>query len=206
MINLLPPAQREEKMYGRRNKSAIGYVGALFTTAFFVAAIMLGSSNFIAADEKSLRREIEDSTAVIDSLKATTAVTDTLVARMEVANKLYEGGVTFSELIPQIGALMPTGTIMNGLSLTGGKSDPLTLSIDLKEPELAAVIVRNLEESDLFEAADIGSITPLGEVNAQGYSYSATISASFTGAAEAKQKEKAAAAAKKAAEKAKEAN
>lgn len=198
MINLLPTDVRVDRRYGRLNRIIIGYVVALSITALLVAIVMLGSLKFFGTDESSIRKEITDNTAIITSLQSKTTDLNNTVARLEVANKLHESGVNFSELIPRIGSILPEGTVLNGLSLTEGSTEALNLDVDLETPELAAILVRNLIDSEIFEAADIGAIVPkISEGNR--YQYGTNVSVSFVGSAEAKEKEKKAAAAAKAA-------
>jgi hypothetical protein len=198
MINLLPLDVRVERRYGRLNRIIIGYVIALSITALLVAVVMLGSLKFFGTDESAIKREIASNTAIMTSLQSKTTDLNNTVARLEVANKLHESGVNFSELIPKIGSILPEGTVLNGLSLTEGSTEALNLDVDLERPELAAILVRNLIDSEIFEAADIGAIIPKISEGSR-YQYGTSVSVSFVGSAEAKEKEKKAAAAAKAA-------
>jgi cell division protein FtsL len=203
MINLLPLDTRIERQYGRKNRVLIGYVIALLTTALLVAIVMLGSLQFFGTDQSALKNEIEENNSTITALQAKTANLNQTVARLDTVNKLYDSGISFSELVPKIGSLLPGGTVLNALSLTGESTDTLNLDVDLERPELAAVLAKNLVDSELFEAADIGTISPKGGEEDR-YKYGTTIRVSFVGSAEAKRKAEAAAAAE-AARKAEEA-
>lgn len=198
MINLLPLDVRVDRRYGRLNRIIIGYVIALSITALLVAIVMLGSLKFFGTDESAIKKEITNNTAIMTSLQSKTTDLNNTVARLDVANKLHESGVNFSELIPKIGSILPEGTVLNGLSLTEGSTEALNLDVDLERPELAATLVRNLIDSEIFEAADIGAIIPKISEGSR-YQYGTSVSVSFTGSAEAKEKEKKAAAAAKAA-------
>lgn len=199
MINLLPLELRTQRLYGRKNRVLIGYVIALVVTALLVAVVMVGSLKFFGTDDTALRNEIEQNNSTIGVLQVKTTDLNKTVDKLETVNKLYEGSISFSELVPKIGSLLPEGTILNGLSLTEDNTDALTLDVDLENPELTAILVRNLVDSDIFEAADIGNITPKG-ADAGRYQYTTTVKVSFEGSAAAKKKkeaaEKAAAAAK----------
>jgi len=201
MINLLPPQVKEERSYGRKNVSLIGYSAALLATALSTAVIMLLSLQFIGAEEPDLRRSLESDQARVTTLESEIKSIENVAIRLETAKKVAERSVKLSELIPQIGAVLPDGTILNALSLTGGGTESLQLDVDLKEASLAAVLIRNLVESDLFEAADISSLSPRGtgtdESSGEIYQFTASLTANFTGTAEAKKKAAAAEAAKK---------
>ncbi len=205
MINLLPEEIRSERAYGRKNKILIGYVISLLVTAALVALVMLGSLQFFGTDDAALKREIEDNNNTITSLKSKTIELNKTVAKLDTVDNLYESGISFSELVPNIGSLLPEGTVLNALSLSGENTDALSLDVDLEGPELASVLVRNLVESELFEAADITGINPKGS-DGDRYRYGTVVRVSFAGSAEAKAKKaaQAAAAAAAAAEAAKE--
>lgn len=194
MINLLPLDVRSERQYGRKNRILVGYVVALLLTALLVASVMLGSLSFFGTDESAIMNEIDANTITITSLQSQTTEINKTVSRLNTVDELYESGITFSTLVPEIGSLMPEGAVLNGLSLSGENTDALNLDIDLERPELAAVLIRNMVDSELFEAADIGNLNPKGS-DGDRYRYSTVMRVSFEGSADAKKKAAAAAAA-----------
>ncbi len=198
MINLLPQEIRIERMFGRRNIISLGIIIFLLITALLVSAVMMTTQQFVGNEESSLRTEIELNQQKVASLESQIKDLSTVAARLTTVDKLYESSIDFSELIPKIGSLLPAGSIINGLSLTGGNTDPLALDVSITSADLAPVLQRNLVQSELFEAADVNSITPLGD-DTSTYKFSASMSVSFTGSAAAKKKLAAEAAAKAAA-------
>jgi len=201
MINLLPPDIKKARSYGRKNTSLLIYSGALLSTAVLTASIMILSLQFVGSDEPSLRQKLADSQTKITILEKDISQIENIASRLETADKIKKLSISFSELIPKIGAVLPEGIVLNALSLTGGSTDPLKLDVDLENASLAPVLIKNLVESELFEAADIASLTPKSsdgtESSAVTYSFTASITASFTGTAEAQKKLKAAEEAKK---------
>lgn len=197
MINLIPNASREEHVYGRRNRRLAALVLLIAFAAISVVAIMYISVGFVSSEQANVQKEIDDNKLVIAKLESQTNEVDKVAARLDTTYRLFEKSIKFSEIVPEIGSLLPTGTIIDGLSLTGGSTDPLALSVSATSPDLIPVLQKNLVESEIFEAADVISITPGG--SAENYNYSASVSVSFTGSADAKKKEAAAAAAAKAA-------
>lgn len=210
MINLLPTSIKEERMYGRRNRMLLTYSFSLILTAGIIATVMAASMQFVSNDESALRSEIASNETEIIALQSNIQEIENVATRLETAKKVSELSVKFSSLIPDIGSALPEGVVLNALSLTGGKTDPLILDVDLKSADLAPILSRNLVESDLFEAADIASLIPKGisaddaasASPASAYGFSASVSASFTGTAEAKRKQAAQEAAKNAAQEA----
>lgn len=193
MINLIPHDLRSQRQYARRNRMLLGYIFALVLAAILVAVTMTISLGFVGADEAQLRSTIEDNSAEIAKLESEIKDLNTVSNRLNTADKLYESSVKFSNLIPEIGSLLPQGTVLNSLSLTGGNTDPLSLDVEMTSADLSAVLQKNLVSSELFEAADVNSISSKSTEGI--YKYAASVSVSFTGSAEAKRKAAAAAAA-----------
>jgi len=197
MINLLPFDLRKDRLYGRRNRVIFGFVVSLFVTAGIVTAIMVGGLGFVGSEEDAIRQEIAENNEQILKLESEIKDVASVSTRLNAADKLFDSSIVFSELVPQIGSLLPQGTIINSLALTGGNTDPLTLDVSLANAGLAPVLQSNLVQSELFEAADVNSITPLGSTDTI-YQFNASVSVSFTGSAEAKRKVAAQAAATRA--------
>ena len=157
---------------------------------------MIIGLRFVGSEEPDLRNKIQSNQTLITSLEGKVQSVESVADRLETAKQINDKSVTFSSLIPKIGAVLPDGVILNSLTLTGGSTDPLQLEIDLTNASVAPVMIKNLVESGLFEAADIASLTPKGESDsestASNYKFTASITASFKGTAEAKRKAKAA--------------
>lgn len=201
MINLLPQFIKESRAYGRKNIALFGYSMALLGTALITASIMLVSLQFIGSEEPNLRQKITEGQTTITELEKSIQNIETVASRLDTAREINSLSISFSELIPKIGAVLPQGVILNALSFTGGPTDPLQLDVDLANASLAPVLIRNLVESGIFEAADISSLSPHGSTGdaTETYQFTASLTASFTGTAAAAKKAAAAEAAKKAA-------
>jgi len=187
MINLLPFELRKERLYGRRNRVLFSFVISLFVTAGIVSIIMTGGLGFVGSEEEVIQSEITSNNEQVLKLESEIKDVSSVALRLRAADKLFDSSIVFSELVPQIGSLLPQGTIINSLALTGGETDPLTLDVSLAGADLAPVLQSNLVQSELFEAADVNSITPIGSTD-NIYQFNASVSVSFTGSAEAKRK------------------
>lgn len=185
MINLIPTDLKEARLYGRRNRTIVGYTVGIATIGVLAMAVLYVNMYFVKDDEARLRQEMNQRQDEALKLENSQKEVDKIAGQLKTIDKLYSGEVKFSELIPRIGALMPNGAIMNALTLTGGKSNPLQLDVDIDDPKLAAVLQQNLVNSDLFEAVDISSIISKGVGTAKPgqrtYAYGATLTASFKG-------------------------
>ena len=189
MINLLPPDVKEARLYGRRNIKLLAYAFSIVIVGVISVAIVGINLVIINSDQRKLNTEIASHVTELEELKNGQKSIDAITDQMKVIDKIYSGEVRFSEFIPKIGAVLPNGMVLNGLSLSGGKTSPLQLDVDMETQELAAVFLKNLQNSDLFESADINSIVPKGAAPKPGvksYAYGATLVANFKGTAAAK--------------------
>lgn len=193
MINILPDHIKEERRYGRLNRFLLKQVvGAVFIGALAVG-FMLTGLQLVRNDEQVLRDAIAEKEVRYESVRAVETEAKQFDAQLDAIQKLFDKEVKFSVLLQQIASSLPLNTRLKSLSLTGTKSEPLQIVAEVDSQELAAVLRKSLVDSDTFESADILSIVP-GETSETGVivNYDVTINAEFTGAAEARAKEKAA--------------
>ena len=185
MINLLPTDVKKARMYGRRNRRLVSYSIGVVTIGLIAISITLFNMQNIANDQKQIKQEMALREAEVANLEKSQKEVEAIAGQLKTIDKLYSGEVKFSELIPKIGALLPNGVVLNALTLTGGKSSPLQLDIDMDQQNLAAVLQQNLVKSDLFDAVDISAITTKGATTSKPgqrvYPYGATLVASFKG-------------------------
>ena len=190
MINLLPPSIKIDRKFGRLNRRLFSYGISIIIIGLLSIGVVVFNIQFVEADQKRLTDEMKTHAAEAIALEASQKDIDKIAAQLKTIDKLYSGEVKFSLLIPKIGALLPNGVILNGLSLSGGITNPLQLDVDMETQGLSAVFLQNLIHSDLFEAVDISSITAKGggipKPGTKSYDYGATLSASFKGTAAAK--------------------
>ncbi len=185
MINLLPPAMMEARRYGRRSVILVRYSLVIALIGICSIGVFLFNMHYVNEDEARLRAEMKLQDERAASLEAGQKIVEKSASQLKTIDKLYSGEVKFSELIPKIGSLLPNGAVLNSLTLTGGKANPLQLDVDLESQDLAAVFQQNLVHSDLFQAADISAIVTKGDSPKPGqksYPYGASLTATFKGA------------------------
>lgn len=159
MINLLPNTIRTERRYGRFNRIAL--IASLSVMAVALAcAIIIGFGWMTIRSEKSAAEsQIAQNTTEISQLDSARKQIDDTAKQLNTIKKLYDGEVQFSKIIPEIGSVIPPGAVLTSLSLTGNKDEPLQLSFRAKTQDLAPIIRANLANSQLFQSADIISVT-----------------------------------------------
>lgn len=162
MINLLPPSVKENYIYGRRNTSlrrwsialVFGLVGVAVVTVsglFFMEQSIASYSNQVAATDKLLREQKLDETK-----QHAQSITDSVKLAVDVLSR----EVLFSQLLTQIGKVIPPNTSLTDLSISKveGAIEISAVSADYTS---ATQLQVNLEDptNKIFSKADIQSIS-----------------------------------------------
>lgn len=184
MINLLPPDIRENIAYARRNSRLrrwacgilAGILGIVMVTgAGYIYMGRLGRSynaqaiqakaNFSKQNPAAIQKQVED-------------ITSSLKLVVQVLSR----EVLFSKLLNQIGASLPQGSVLLGLSINkiqGG----IDLQASATDYQTASQVQVNLQDprNKIFDKADIVSIRCDGG-NSAGSAYPCTVAirAQFT--------------------------
>jgi Tfp pilus assembly protein PilN len=177
MINLLPPEQKQSIKYGRLNVALTRYISltllvimALLVVFFIGAQRLDNTQEEIWAQVENDRAEVEELLGYQDEAKEIADDVDTL-------SKILKREVKFSDLLTSIGGVMPSGSVLTQLSLDEDRTKPLNLTAMVVDGPTAAVLRTNLEESDIFDKADIVSISSQ-EADPK-YKYQVTVSVTF---------------------------
>lgn len=163
MINLLPPDVKTSLTYARRNNLLIRYMVGMSFGIICVIIVVIGGwlylqqetnahKKSIANAEEILKRSDEDKT-----IARAGEISDSLKLVVEVLSQ----EVRFSELIPQIGSVMPSGTVLQDLTLDASLSGGIDLEVGAQSHIAGVQAQANLQDprNRIFEKADIVSST-----------------------------------------------
>lgn len=167
MINLLPPDIQKEIRFARLNVTAMQYAILIMAVSLSLASLLFFGVAVVSGDEESLHQNIQEKEAILAELEDSVGKAKELEQQIDTISALLEREVSFSSLLRDIGGVIPEGASLTGLSLTGDETLPLRIGATVRNQPLAAVLRENLEDSELFENADIQSITA-SEVDARG--------------------------------------
>lgn len=184
MINLIPTSVKQARMYGRRNIKLLSYSIAVLFVGLISMSVLLINMSIVSKDQARLVQEMNGRQTELDTLRVTQKDIDKIASQLKVIDKLYQGEVRFSQVLPKIAALLPNGAVLDSLTLTESKVAPLSLDISIDSQQLAAVFQQNLVHSELFDQADISSISAIGSASkpaVKSYAYKTQIVASFRG-------------------------
>lgn len=192
MINLLPPDYATRIRFGRLNTGLRRWIiGAGFAIAGALVIIGLGwlYLNQQAAD---LQRDLDSTNAQLQAQNIGQVQKDAaeITGDIKVINQLFSNEIRFSDLIQDIGRVMPPGAVLSSLSLSK-VNGAIDLSASSKDYTSAAQVAVNLNDpaNGLFSKVDIVNIN-CGSNNSSdsdnGYKCNATFRALFSSAAQKK--------------------
>lgn len=162
MINLLPPEQKQVIRYARLNSRMLGWLNGAAIVFAGLAVITGGSLFYLNQDITGLQRTIDDAEHSLkvqkedETLKQVAAMSGNFSLVVDVLSR----EVQFSKLLQHLGTLMPSGTILQDLSLSRDGTRGLTLTIGATDYDRAAQALVNLQsdQSLLFAGADATSV------------------------------------------------
>lgn len=163
MINLLPPKVKTSYGYAYRNARLLRYVTGLslglIGIVFVLGAALLflsqevdGYKESAAISEASLRKQNEAAT-----ISEVSGISDSITLSVDVLSK----EILFSELLRQVGSLMPRGTILQGLSISNDLTGALDLEVGATDYTSASQVQVNLQDdtNKIFAIADLNNIS-----------------------------------------------
>lgn len=161
MINLLPPQYASQLHYGRRNASLRHWlIAGLLACAALILIIVFGLI-YIDQQSKDLRQSLADSEQQlkIQNLTKVQKEAEELSGNIKTINQVLKREIRFSDLIQEIGKVMPPGTVLSSLTLNK-LNGAIDLSISAKDHASAARIAANLSDpqNKIFEKVDIINI------------------------------------------------
>lgn len=168
MISILPPEIKKQIAYSQRNVVArryliiLGLIALITGSALFV--IHRYADQQIAGYEASLQ-EVNEKTKQYQELEDSVNM---LNEQTQTVKTLLDQRPQFSILLTDLAQVLPSGSYLNGISLSQETDKPLELLITVPSRNQAVQLKKALLQSPRIGAADIQSInksTTSSEVN-----------------------------------------
>lgn len=160
MINLLPPEEKRQLRAAQSNVLLLRYNEALvFAVAFLVIAlgvayVYLNNASGVA------HKTISDNKAKVVDYAPVQAQASQFRSNLATAKQILDSEVTYSKVILEIANLMPSGSVLQNLSLDSTTFGTPTQLIALAKDYPTALTLKNsFEKSSLFSDVHFDSIT-----------------------------------------------
>lgn len=181
MINLLPPNYALSIRFGRRNAQLRRWLLGICLAILGLIAILSAGWLYLDSQASKLSRDNEQvkGNLTAQNLTKVQADADEISSEIKLINQVLLREVRFSELIQEIGKVMPPGTVLSGLNLESNVSGGVDLTANTRDYQAAARVAANLGDpnNNLFSSVDVVNVNCTTSDNA--YKCTATFRALF---------------------------
>ena len=157
-INLLPPQIKEQLAYSKRNIHLRRYVVLLALVAVSLASLIAGVYWYSGQQVDRLSQTLSDRQKQRSAYKDTEAKLQSLQSSVGLIEKLFTEKTQFSSVLGDLAAVLPSGTYIDSISLTGDDKKPLKLLVTADTLTQAGLVRNALLESTRISDIDIQSI------------------------------------------------
>ncbi len=158
MINLLPPEAREDVLYARKNIQLLHWIFVLLAVIAAIFVVVLVGQLYIDQSSKAYSVQVEQAREQlkVQKLEETQAKVQGISGSIKLSVQVLSKQVLFSALLKQIGAAMPQGTVLTGLSINALQGG-IDLTAAATDYNTATQVQVNLQDPNnkIFEKADI---------------------------------------------------
>lgn len=184
MINLIPPAVKKQFLFARRNTFLVRYAVGAGIGFLIVVAVIVAGYLFLRQEISSYNDSIATAEAELaaDKEKETIARVNEISSSLKLVVNVLGEEVLFSELLRQVGAAMPSGTVLQNLSLSSELSGAIDLQAGAVDYTSASQVQLNLQdpENRIFDTADLVSISCDDGADDSQYPCTVVLRAQFT--------------------------
>lgn len=189
MINLLPPKRLMNMRLAKSNTILSRYIKLLLISMIILGGIVAGAYYFLDIQQQRAAEAQRLDQKRIDALLPYHEQAQQLSTTVSTIANVMSSDVAFSNMLTQIGNLMPSGAALTGIQLSAEDlSAPLVVSAHVDTEQRAVVLLNNLNQSDLFERAQIRTIQLIDSENesTKSYNYIVTLDVYMKAQAEEK--------------------
>lgn len=170
MINLLPPPVKQDISYARRNSRLLKIIGFGWAAIAGMFVIVLFGFIFINNSIVHYRQQVEQGKTTLkeQKLDETQAKVEAISGDLKLIVQVLSKEVLFSKLIKQIGAVMPSQSVLSNIEISKVQGG-IDLTASAKDYQTATQVQVNLQDPNnkLFDKVDIVSVTCGSTTNPQ---------------------------------------
>lgn len=165
MINLLPPALTDKIRYGRKNAALMKWLVWIGIANLGLILILFFGWAYIDRQSQHIHASIQASEQQLKTQNLHTVEKESqqISNNVKTINQVLSKEILFSELIQEIGKIVPSGAVLGSISLTQ-VSGTIDLTFSTKDYNSAVQTAANLSDpkNNLFEKVDIINVNCTG--------------------------------------------
>lgn len=179
MINLLPDAQKDAIRAARANVILVRYISIIALAFAFISGALYFSYTVLTTTMANADNLIASNDIKADVYSDTRQQVSALSAKLSDTKRVLDQEVRYSEVLVELGQLMPRGTILGDFTLeaTALSGQPTDIKAYAKSTAEASVLQNNFQNSPLFRSVNLkGTET---SQNVDGYPVEVSMSVIF---------------------------
>lgn len=158
MISLLSPEIKEQLSYSKRNRAALHYLKLLIIIMVVLAASFASSIYYIDAIVDKSEAGVADKESQINSYAPALAKAKAVEGQLTAIQAITAKQTHFYRIIQGLGAAMPNGVAMDGITLVANNSQPVIISATGPSYDSILSFKDNLAKSNIIGSVALTSI------------------------------------------------
>lgn len=160
MINLLPPAYKQEITFAKYNAEILKYCKLALFSGGLVALMLIGARIKLASDTARANELLAPKDALIKELEQIEPQAKALNQKLEKIKALRADQSHFSTLLADLAKSTPKGVFITSISLSGNHAKPFRIQATADSYESGVALREALATSPRTAEIDLESITP----------------------------------------------
>lgn len=164
MINLLPPETKSQIKAARANRLLLRYNIILLSAIGFLLAAAGLVYVYLVSAKSSAETAIQDNLAQVSNYSVIESDASSFRQNLSSAKQILDNDVTYSKVILEIASVLPSGVVLDTLSLDSATfGTPTTLNARVRNYDTVLRLKDALQASSLFSDVSIQTISTGGE-------------------------------------------
>lgn len=160
MINLLPPEVKSEVVAARTNLLLLRYNILLIIAILFAFGAVGFSYFYLASTKASAETTIADNKSQVSGYTSVESEAASFKQSLANAKQILDSDITYTKVILEISSLLPSGVVLNNLSLDSSQfGKPTVFSAKAKDYSDVLALKSALQSSSLFSDVSIQTIS-----------------------------------------------
>lgn len=160
MINLMPPAMKEQIRYGKLNRIVLGYLRLLVVVLVVLAGLFGGAYYLINQQYNAIASDVTAKTQQLNQEKRTVLPeAQDASQRLSAIAYVQQTQTNFSQLIADLANLMPVGVQLQSITLNGNAKAPVSMAVSAPSYDSVLALRNSLATSPRLAGVDIVSIS-----------------------------------------------
>jgi Tfp pilus assembly protein PilN len=158
MINLLPPATKEQIRFAKYNRVALRYLELVAAVVVVIVIIFASALDSLDHQVTKVTADLVQKQATIATYNQDKATAADAANRINAIKAIEASQTRFSQLLYDLAAVLPKGVSINGIALTGDASKPVVVSVDGTSYDQILAFRNSIVTSPRISGADLQNI------------------------------------------------